>query len=94
MADGQGMVRLAGELDSATAARFRDALDGLRAQGACEVVVEMAQLEFIDSSGLHELVAGLTRQREMGGEVVLQGPSRQTRRVLDMVGLSQVFTIV
>ncbi|MDQ4133330.1 MAG: STAS domain-containing protein [Actinomycetota bacterium] len=94
VSDAEAVVRLVGELDCATAPILRDSVDDLRAQGVSRVVMDMAQLTFIDSSGLRELVVALTRQREVGGEVVLQGPSPQTMRVLDMVGLSRVFTIL
>ena len=91
--DGQVVLQLAGELDSLTAPRLRMALDDLRNRRVSTLVFDLAKLTFIDSSGFHELVVALKRQREVGGEVVLRGPSPWTRRVLEIVGLSQILTI-
>ncbi len=57
------------------------------------MVLDLSELRFIDSSGLNHLVKALKRQRERGGEVVLHAPSAQTLRVLDLVGLTTLFTI-
>ena len=89
----QAIVSLAGELDLATAPSFADALAHVDAKGVDCLVIDMAGLEFIDSSGLHRLVVALKRQRERGGEMVLRSPRPSTLRVLEMVGLTQLFTI-
>lgn len=49
--------------------------------------------DFIDSSGLNQLVKALKRQQECGGHVVLHYPSDQTPRVLELVGLTKLFRI-
>ena len=91
--DGHVFLHLAGELDCATAPRLRTAIDDLCDRPAATLVLDLAKLTFIDSSGLHEIVAALERQREAGGQLVLRGPSPSTRRILDIVGLSQIVTI-
>jgi anti-anti-sigma factor len=53
----------------------------------------MADLEFIDSSGLSVLVAGLKRLRDSGGDLTLRSVPDQTRRVLEVSGLSRVLSI-
>ncbi len=91
--EAQGAVlSLAGELDMATAPALRRALDDLGAPGAT-IVVDLAGLEFIDSSGLNELVLALRRQRDDGGDVVLRSPRPHTRKVLEIAGLTQLFTV-
>ena len=91
--DGQALLHLAGELDCATAPRLRMALNDLRDRTVTTLVLDLTRLTFIDSSGLHEIVVALERQRESGGQLVLRDPSPATRRVLEMVGLSQVLRI-
>ena len=91
--DGQVVLRLTGELDAGTAPRLRKELDALGDRRANTLVLDLAALTFIDSSGLHELVVALKRQREAGGDLMLREPSLSTRRVLEIVGLSQVLTI-
>lgn len=94
VADGQAVLSLAGELDCHTVRLLRKTLDELDGQAVPRLVFDLARLSFIDSSGLHQLVVALSRQRERGGDVVLQAPTPQTKRVLDIVGLSQIFTVV
>lgn len=93
ISEAETIVRLVGELDCATAARLQEALDRLQERQTPTLVFEMSGLEFIDSSGLHQLVMALKRQKEAGGEVVLRSPSPQTMRVLEIVGLSELFSI-
>ena len=83
-----------GELDMDTAPSLRDALALVQDKGPATLVIDVSGLEFIDSCGLHQLVLALKRQREVGGDVVLRSPRPNVLRVLEMVGLTQVFRIV
>jgi anti-anti-sigma factor len=60
---------------------------------APNVVVDLSGVTFIDSTGLGVLVAALNRAREAGGQMTLRGPTRSTRKVLDITGLSQLVAI-
>lgn len=90
--DGQAVLRLMGELDTGTAPVLAAATARAHQQGAHTIVLDLSQLRFVDSSGLHEFVIALVRQRQSGGDVVLRGPTVQTARVLDITGLNRVFT--
>lgn len=90
---GHATVTLAGELDMSNAELLRAALSTLADQGVRTVVVDLAKLEFIDSTGLSELVQALKRSRADGGEVVLRSPQPATLRVLEIVGLTELFQI-
>jgi anti-sigma B factor antagonist len=89
----KAIIELVGDLDFHTARRLREKLLESHAEGANEVVLDMADLEFIDSSGLSVLVAGLKRLRDSGGDLTLRSVPDQTRRVLEVSGLSQVLSI-
>ena len=89
---GQLELRLVGELDIGTADRLRSALAEVTGRGST-IVLDLSGLDFIDSSGLHELVVALKRERAAGGDIVLREPSPQTRRVLEIVGLTQLFVV-
>lgn len=91
--DGQAIIRLRGELDLDTAERFGEATQLLQATGIPTPLVDLSELDFIDSSGLRELVVAHRRQREIGGGVVLRAPNDRIRGVLDIVGLDQVLII-
>jgi anti-sigma B factor antagonist len=87
------VIGLSGDLDFHTARRLREKLLELHAAGANKVVLDMASLDFIDSSGLSVLVAGLKRLRNSDGNLTLRAVPEQTRRVLEVSGLSRVLSI-
>jgi anti-sigma B factor antagonist len=51
-------------------------------------------MTFIDSTGLGVIVGTLKRLREGGGDLVLRSPSRSTRKVLEITGLTRIVEIV
>ena len=63
-ADGMTRVALAGELDMAVAPAFRAELERAVTEGA-SVIVDLRELEFMDSSGMHALAAAEARARAM-----------------------------
>ena len=91
--DSSHEVRLQGELDLSTASQLRDELARLTADGARFVTVDMSDLAFIDSTGLSVLITGLKRLRQQGGDMALRSPTPSTRKVLEITGLTEVFSI-
>ncbi|MDQ3978519.1 MAG: STAS domain-containing protein [Actinomycetota bacterium] len=86
-------ARLVGELDLVTVPGFEQRLESLRVEGARQLTLDLADLVFIDSTGLSALVSALKRYRADGGDIVLRSPTRATSKVLEISGLSQVFSI-
>ncbi len=86
-------VRLLGELDMSTAPRLREELTRVTSEGARHVTVDLRDLVFIDSTGLSVLITGLKRLRQDGGDMALRSPTAGTRRVLEITGLTEVFSI-
>jgi anti-anti-sigma factor len=81
-------LRLAGEIDMATAPALQEALLVTLADGR-PVTVDMKDVTFIDSSGLKVIVsaAAETASRE---PLTVKDPSAVVRRVLELFGLEQV----
>ena len=86
-------VVLTGEIDVVTSGRVRDALMAVCSSGEFHVVVDMTNVTFMDSTGLAALVGPLKRFRSMNGEIVLKSPTRGVKKVLEISGLTRVFTI-
>jgi anti-sigma B factor antagonist len=91
--DGQVVVALSGELDVADAVRVAATLTALAANGR-EIIVDLANLEFMDSSGLAALVRARRDARNVGLDVRLAAPRPQVRRILTITRLIDVFTIL
>jgi anti-sigma B factor antagonist len=87
-------VTVRGEVDVYTAPQLRQRLYSVVADGASTVILDVADMTFIDSTGLGVIVGTLKRLREGGGELTLRAPSRSTRKVLDITGLTRILSIV
>ncbi len=91
--DDAAMVRVIGELDLSTAPRLLEVLAELAGNRTIDVTLNLAQMAFIDSTGVSVLVSGLKRLRETGGDLALLSPRASTMKVLEITGLTTVFTI-
>ena len=58
------------------------------------MVVDLAGLTFIDSSGINALVRAASTVEARGGTAVLAAPSPAARRVFEITAESQVVTVV
>ena len=88
------LAELRGELDAGTAQQLREEMLALVSDGVRTLVLDMAGLALIDSTGLGVLVGVLKRVLQHGGELQLRAPRRSTRKVLEITGLDRIFTIV
>jgi anti-anti-sigma factor len=82
-----------GRLDAQAAPAARQALEALAAAGGRRIVVDLAGVTFLDSSGLGALVAGLKAARARGAELRLAAPGPQVRELLRLTALERVFPI-
>jgi anti-sigma B factor antagonist len=86
------VVRLGGELDLYNAEQIRSALADACAQGPERVVVDLGEVEFIDSTALGILIETRTKLENKGG-LMLAAPGLETRRALQISGLDKFFTV-
>jgi len=87
---GIATVALHGEIDVLTVDRVRVALAGALAAHPDELVVELSDLSFIDSTGLGALIAGFQRARDAGVSFRLAHPTPGVRQILVLSGLLEV----
>jgi anti-sigma B factor antagonist len=90
--DGPAVVALRGELDVAEAASVAAALAAVAARDRA-VIVDLAGLEFIDSSGVAALVLVRAQARRAGGDLLVAAPQDQVTRVLTLTRLIDVFSV-
>jgi anti-anti-sigma factor len=77
-------LRLTGDLDMGTVDDLNEALAGLGENGT--VTLDLAELTFIDSSGLHAIIR-YARSRQGGSPVTLTNPPEALLRLFDIAGL-------
>jgi len=85
------VLKLAGEVDAYTCPQFREALiRSLDAEGA-DLVLDMQDVEYIDSNGLGALVGALKRASEKNGHISIVCSNPQVTKVFRITGLVKVF---
>jgi anti-anti-sigma factor len=93
-ADRAAVIVVSGELDLASAPTLEDELNRAVTNGADLVIVDLRELEFIDSTGLGLLIKA-NRQAEAAGRrfAIVRGQS-QVQRLLGVTGIEQRLTLV
>ncbi|MBO0826356.1 MAG: STAS domain-containing protein [Streptosporangiales bacterium] len=87
------VIDVAGEVDVYTAPKLRETLIELVAQGSYHLVVNMEEVEFLDSTGLGVLVGGLKRVRAHDGSLRLVCSQERILKIFRVTGLAKVFPI-
>jgi anti-sigma B factor antagonist len=87
---GIGVVRPVGRLDLLTAPELRQSVAQAIAAGNRRLIVDLAEVPFIDSSGLAALISGLKAARLAGGDLRIARPTDQARLLFELTRLDQV----
>jgi anti-anti-sigma factor len=87
------VVDVAGELDIATAPQLVAALGEANDAGAARIVVNLLATTFIDSSGLTTLFRAHKAHSDGKFSIVCAQDNLEVRRVMDLMGFTDVFTI-
>lgn len=82
--DGSVCVDAHGELDLATASRLEEALEECAREHPRRLVVDLADVPFVDAAGLRVLISAHDRQERDGGEFAIRRPSRPVLRLLEL----------
>jgi anti-sigma B factor antagonist len=91
--DDVAIVDVNGDIDVLTSGALRDRLLAVAGQGHDGLVVNLGDVEFIDSTGIGVLIGVWRRVQAGRGAFALAAPSRRTRRIFDIAGVSKVFSI-
>lgn len=88
------LVTLKGRVDSSTAPKLGEALNGIIEQGRYRIILDMSGLEFISSAGLRVLInVQKTCKRYNRGEVVMAAVTPNVYSSLDLAGFTVLFKI-
>jgi anti-sigma B factor antagonist len=91
--NGATIVRPHGRLNMVTAASLKEVVTNAIAEGSSQLVVDLTDVEFMDSSGLGALVSGLKSARHAGGDLRIASATDQVRMVLKLTNLDRVLTM-
>lgn len=91
---GTTTLRVAGDVDVRTGPQLRETGEKELAQSSCKsLVVDLSEVEFVDSTGLGMLLALRAAADELGKRLVLRSPSEAIFYVMDLAGLKDDFEI-
>jgi anti-sigma B factor antagonist len=79
-------IALTGELDMSTVPELEHHLGACQADGATAIVVDLRDLGFVDSSGLHAFLRARTDAQANGHRLHFVGASRAAQRVFELTG--------
>jgi anti-sigma B factor antagonist len=91
--NGTARLSLRGELDVSSAAALMEQLSAVNASGVSEVVLDLAELSYIDPSGLSVLAVEQRRADASGLALRIAAPNAFVRHLLDITGLIDVFDV-
>jgi anti-sigma B factor antagonist len=87
------VIAIAGQVDLYSAPELKRAVTRAIEDGAKQLVIDLTQTGFMDSSGLGVLVGAMKRLRQGGGSVDVVAPDDGIKRLFDLAGLTSVFPI-
>ena len=90
LSDEQYVISLAGEVDLYTAPEFKQQLLEVIDQGGRDVVVDLSDLHFADSSLMVDLAVLAQRLRADGRRLRLRGPQPQIQKLIELMGLHRM----
>lgn len=93
LANGAVCIAPEGRLDTFTVPAFEAALSEQLDSGRLRLIVSLANVTYVSSSGLRALLSARRRAREAGGDVVLSGLAPRVREIFEMVGFVGLFGI-
>jgi anti-sigma B factor antagonist len=77
-----------GELDLATAGQLRAALTAALDRSTQTIVLDLSRLTFIDSSGIHLIIAAIHLTAHRGRAFLLRRGPRQIQATFDLAGIT------
>lgn len=86
-ADPEAVVRPCGDLDIATAGQFRAQVDRALYAEPQVLVLDLTDVDFLDSSGIAVIAVALRTQRTRHAKLVVRSPRPIVRKAIELVGL-------
>ena len=87
------VLPLEGEIDLHVSPRIAASLTQMIASTPKQLVVDLSQVSYIDSSGLAVLIEGMQNVAAYGGKFSLAGLQESVRPIFEIARLDQVFQI-
>jgi anti-sigma B factor antagonist len=88
------VIAVRGELDLASSPALQEELDRVAASDAQMLIIDLRELDFMDSTGLSVLVRAHQRIEEQGRQLAMVRGPQQVQRLLSLTGVADRLTLV
>jgi anti-anti-sigma factor len=88
------LIRITGELDACSAQHIEERMQQSLSPGFRQVVLDLRDLDFIDSTGIRLLVQVVSQNQDPQAVAVVCPRAAVARRALELVGLTRVMRTV
>lgn len=85
------LVEVNGRVDSNSATRFGETISEQIDAGRHQIVIDLAQVDYMSSAGLRELVSSLKTLHNLNGDLRIASPSPKVKEVFIIAGLDAIF---
>jgi anti-anti-sigma factor len=86
-------LSVSGKLDTTSAKAFEETILGRIESGERRIIIDLAQLDYVSSTGLRVLLLANKRLNSANGRIALCSLRGSVREVFDIAGFSSIFSI-
>lgn len=88
------LIKMKGDIDLVNAEKFRLTVDKqLEKKQNAHLIINLENVEFIDSSGLGAILGRYKKISQLGGKIALINPKPQVLRILELSGFTKIMPI-
>ncbi|MDW7673038.1 MAG: anti-sigma F factor antagonist [Bacillota bacterium] len=88
------LIQMKGDIDLVNAEKFRLMVDKqIEKKIFKHLIINLQEVDFIDSSGLGAILGRYKKVIEQGGQVVIISPKPQVLRILDLSGFTKIMKV-
>ena len=88
-----GMLIIEGELDVSTADKLKEYLHKLADEQVLDMKINLANLDYIDSTGLGVMIGVLKKLRSEEKEIYIINPKSNVKKIFTITGLDKIFKV-
>jgi anti-sigma B factor antagonist len=88
------LIVVRGYLDAHTFEKLDTCMGELFDAGKFRLIVDLSGVDYISSAGAGVFIGNIGKAQDQSGNIVLLNPSTNVQEVFELLGLTQIFTIV